>query len=427
MKLAAVIAAGLLGLLAKPMLVTLPFVLLLLDYWPLERLNRGAVFEKSPLFVLSAASAVVTYLAQTSGGAVRPLARYPVDVRLGNAVVSYAVYLKKTLWPSDLGAYYPFHAVPAAWILGSLVLMLLLTAGAIALRRAHPWLLVGWLWYGGMLVPVIGLVQVGDQAMADRYTYLPLVGIFLALVWEIAGLLDRRVAWRPAAAVGTALLLAVFASVAHAQVAFWRNSVAVYERALAVTTDNAYIESSLGSLLTNQGQFDQALPHLSNAARLDPSSAHTRIDLGRALDKQGNRKDALAAYDEAARLIRPDDATNYFYLGVSLAQAQQLEKALDNFNKAIALDPSYFAAHANAAIALMGLGRAGQAIPHFEAVTQANPNSPVAHNNLGNALASVGRLPEARAEFAQSLQLDPNFQPARRNLDRIDQFMKQTP
>jgi len=342
-------------------------------------------------------------------------------------VVSYAGYLRKALWPSDLGAYYPFHAAPAAWVLGSLALMLLLTVGAIALRRAHPWLLVGWLWFGGMLVPVIGLIQVGDQAMADRYTYLPLVGIFLAVVWELAGLLDRRVAWRPAAAVGTALLLAAFASVAHGQVAFWRNSVAVYERALAVTTDNPYIESSLGSLLTNRGQFDQALPHLSNAARLDPSSARARIDLGRALDKQGDRKGALAVYDEAARLIHPDDATNYFYLGVSMAQAQQLARALDYFNKSLELDPNNFAAHANAAIALMGLGRAQEAIPHFESLTRSNPKSPIAHNNLGNALAAVGRLPEARAEFAQALQLDPDFQPARRNLDRIDQFMKETP
>jgi tetratricopeptide (TPR) repeat protein len=278
-----------------------------------------------------------------------------------------------------------------------------------------------------MLVPVIGLVQVGDQAMADRYTYLPLIGIFLAVVWELAGLLDRRVAWRPAAAVGTAVLLAALASVAHAQVGFWRNSVTLYERALAVTTDNAYIESSLGSLLSTQGQFEQALPHLSNAVRLDPSSAHARIDLGRALDKQGDRKGALAAYDEAAKRIRPDDATNYFYLGVAMVQAQQLAKALDYFNKTLALNPNDSAAHANAALALMGLGQAQDAIPHFEALTRANPGSPIAHNNLGNALASVGRLPEARAEFARAVELDPNFQPARRNLDRIDQFMKQTP
>jgi tetratricopeptide (TPR) repeat protein len=426
-RLAAVIAAYVLGLLAKPMLVTLPFVLVLLDYWPLNRLQRGTIIEKWALFVLSAASAVVTYLAMTSHGATKTLVRYPADVRLGNAVMSYAGYLKKALWPFDLCAFYPFHAVAPSWVLASLVLMLLLTAAAYALRRGHPWLLVGWLWYCGMLVPVIGLVQVGGYAMADRYTYLPMVGIFLAVVWEIAGLVDQRVAWRRVAAVGATLLLLGFAWVARLQVGFWQDSVTLYERALAVTTDNGYIEASLGSLLAGQGKFDEALPHIKNAVRLDPSSAHARIDLGRALDKLGNRKDALAAYDEAARLIHTDDATNYFYLGVSMAQAQQLAKALENFNKTLALNPNYFAAHANAAIALMALGRAEEAIPHFEAVTQANPKSPVAHNNLGNALAAVGRLSDARTEFTQALQLDPKFEPARRNLEHLGQFVKPGP
>jgi tetratricopeptide (TPR) repeat protein len=253
------------------------------------------------------------------------------------------------------------------------------------------------------------------------------VGIFLAVVWEIAGLVDLRVAWRRFAAVGAALLLLGFAWVARLQVGYWRNSVALYERALAVTTDNAFIESSLGSLLSGGGQFAEALPHLSNAVRIDPSSAHARIDLGRALDQQGNRKDAMAAYDEAERLIRPDDGRSYFYLGVSLAQAQQLAKALDNFNKAVALDPNDVGARSNAAAALLGLGRAEEAIPHFEALIKANPNSPMIHNNFANALAKVGRLPEAKVEYERALQLDPGFQPARRNLDRIDQFMKQVP
>src|SRR5262245_42034479 len=315
-RLAAVTAAYAFGLLAKPMLVTLPFVLLLLDHWPLRRLQRGALVEKWSLFVLTAASAVVTFLAMTSHGSAKTLVRQPLDLRLGNAVVSYAGYLKKTLWPFDLCAFYPFHAVSTISVLASLFVMVLLTAGAYALRRGHPWLLVGWLWYCGMLVPVIGLIQIGDYAMADRYTYLPLVGIFLAVVWEIADLVDRKPAWRPLAAAGAAVVLIGSAWLARVQVGFWRNSAAVYERALAVTQDNAYIESSLGSLLTTQGQFDAAIPHLTNAVRLDPSSAHARIDLGRALDRKGNRMQALATYDEAAKLIRPDDRRNFFYLGV---------------------------------------------------------------------------------------------------------------
>jgi tetratricopeptide (TPR) repeat protein len=424
-RLAAVIAAYALGLLAKPMLVTLPFVLLLLDYWPLNRLGRGAILEKWALFVLSAASAVVTYLAMTSNDAARTLVRYPADVRLGNAVMSYAGYLKKALWPFDLCAFYPFHAVAPSWVFASLVLMLLLTAAAYAWRRGHPWLLAGWLWYCGMLVPVIGLVQVGGYALADRYTYLPMVGIFFAIVWEIAGLVDQRVAWRRAAAVGAALLLLGFAWVARLQVGFWRNSVALYERALAVTTDNAYIEASLGSLLAGQGKFDEALPHIKNAVRLDPSSAHTRIDLGRALEMKGDRAAAMTTYKEAAKLIGPDDAQNYFYLGVSMIQAKRLADALDNFNKALAVDPSFFPAHSNAAVALMQLGRAEEAIPHFEALLKANPKSPVVHTNLGNAFAALGRVPEARAEFEMALQLDPNFQPARRNLGQLDQLMQQ--
>ena len=427
LRLAAVVAAFLFGLLAKPMLVTLPFVLLLVDFWPLNRLGRRAVIEKSALFVLSAASAVVTFLAMTSPDAVRTLARYPADVRLGNAVVSYAGYLRNAVWPFELAAFYPFHAVASGWIMASLALILALTAAAVVLRREHPWLLVGWLWYVGMLVPVIGLVQVGGYAMADRYTYLPMVGIFLAAVWEIDALVGPRVAWRRVAAVGAAVLLIGLAWVARRHVDFWRNSVALYERALAVTTDNAFIESSLGSLLSAQGQSDAAIPHLQNAVRIDPSSARARIDLGRALEKKGDRIAAMNAFNEATKLLSPDDVGTVFYLGASLMQAQRLSQALVCFNKVLELDPSYTAAHGNAAVALMGLGKPDEAIPHFEALIQANPKSPAAHLNLGNAFASVGRLPEARAEFNQALQLDPNFQPARRNLERINQGATQAP
>jgi protein O-mannosyl-transferase len=413
-----VLASFALGLLAKPMLVSLPVLLLLLDYWPLHRLSRNSVLEKLPFFAFSAGSVVVTWFGGVSSDAVKPLAGLSVLARLGNAVMSYAQYLRQTVWPAELAVYYPFRPVPLASAAAIALVLVLATAGVIAVKRRHPWLLTGWLWYGVSLVPVIGIIQVGGQARADRFTYIPLVGIFMAVVWEVAGLVDRRVVWRRAAACGTAVLLLGFGWVAHAQVGLWKSSVVLFEHALAVTTDNDMIENNLGSVLLDAGKVDEAVTHFSNAARIRPDYTDAQLNLGLALGRQGKLEEALAAYDNALKL-HPDGADIYFGRGVALARTGRFAEALADFEKTARLDPGYFQAHANAGLVLMKLGRQAEAIPHFREAARLNPGSAQAHNNLGDALASTGLYEEARQQFLLALQIDPGLQPARRNLERL--------
>jgi tetratricopeptide (TPR) repeat protein len=328
-----------LGLMAKPMLVTLPFVLLLLDVWPLGRLSlepssppprsgggkrpRGKgpaptslapgflmavwplVREKIPLFALAAVSAVVTMAAQQRGGAVTGLDADPLGLRIENALVSAALYLRDTVWPAGLSSFYPFPSrVPAAQVLGALALLAAMSWPAWRARRTRPYLLVGWLWYLGMLVPVSGIVRVGLQARADRYTYVPLVGIFIMASWGVAEAAGRSRRLRAAAAVATAVAVLGFAWAARAQALWWRDNVALFTRAAMVSqhVDEYDAHMSLGAALGGQGRLDEARDHFAAAVRLRPRADAAHLALAIALGRQGRRQEAARELDEALRL-----------------------------------------------------------------------------------------------------------------------------
>jgi tetratricopeptide (TPR) repeat protein len=299
-----------LGLLAKPMLVTWPFVMLLLDYWPLRRFDLTSrrevatklwplVREKLPLFALVAASAVVTSVAQSHGGGVRAFTEFPIALRLSNALVSYAKYLLLAFWPNDLAVYYPYAGIPAWQVIGAALLLIAITAFCFFQRRIRPYLIVGWFWFLGTLVPVIGLVQVGSQTMADRYFYIPSIGLFIALVFGLANIAEmRRVAPWLRAAVASGVLLAL-ATLTNAQIHRWTDSFALFQHVLAVTPPNYTIETSLGLALGKSNRYDDAAAHFQKALKIRPDFYDALFNMGVIRFYQGRLPEAVEYYQAA--------------------------------------------------------------------------------------------------------------------------------
>ena len=425
---ALVLALFAMGLMAKPMLVTLPFVLLLLDVWPLRRradppVWRDLIVEKLPLFALSVASSVVTVVVQREAGAVKGLEAFPLGRRAANAAVAYVAYIGQTLWPARLAAIYPYPASLAGWAVGGAVLVLVaVTLLAWRAARRHPHFLVGWLWYLGMLVPVIGLVQVGSQPRADRYTYLPLIGLFIVVAWGIPDLVlgrSRRafVLW-PA----SALVLLACMITARGQVRHWRSSIPLWEHAVKVTAGNYRAQHNLGHALAREGRTPEAITHYEEALRLKPDYAEAHNNLGSALADQGRIDEAIAHYDEALHLL-PDYAEAHNNLGAALTGQGRTDEAVRHLSEAVRLEPSRAESHGNLGVALARQGRFDEAIRHFsEAVrlrpqdAQARRNLAVAHNSAGAALADKGMLQEAIAHYTEALSIRPDLADAHANL-----------
>jgi Flp pilus assembly protein TadD len=409
-----------LGLMAKPMLVTLPCVLLLLDFWPLGRLGppRGAapvpadrwrdlVVEKLPLLALAAAAGVVTVLAQGARGAVQSVDLVPLGQRLGNALVSYAAYLGTTLWPVRLAAYYPHPGgtIGAPALLGAGLLLAALTGAAVAGRRTRPALAAGWLWFAGMLVPVIGLVQVGAQARADRYTYLPLIGIFVAVAWVAAALpaLRRRPALLGALA-GAAILACGARSVV--QTGYWRDSETLWRRTLAVTDDNWLAHNNLGLVLKDSGRAAEAIEHFRAVLRIAPDLAGTSWNhLGMALAAAGRTDEAEAAFRESIR-ARPQFAEARCNLGLLLLPRRPAE-AVAALGEALALRPDLFEARYALAQALVAAGRPAEALPHFREAARLRPGDPAILVSHAAALLRLGRPAEALPLLDEAIRLQP--------------------
>lgn len=428
-----------LGLLSKPMLVTLPFVLLLLDYWPLGRVSGfglrvsssgtqdprletrnfpALVKEKWPLFALSLLSCIVTFCAQKSTGAVVSVEQVSIGERIANALISYWRYLGKTVWPADLAVFYPR---PAAWPLWQVVLagsgLVLVSLLTIRNAKRRPFLLVGWLWYLGTLVPVIGLVQVGNQAMADRYTYIPLIGIFIAVVWLASELAPaRRVKTVFTGAVAVVALLAC-AAVTRAQLQHWRNSLSLFEHALAVTTNNAVAHNNLGTALAAMGEKDEAMGHYTKALSLQPRLPLLQNNVGVALAREKKWDEAIARYREAIRL-KPDYAAAYNNLGAALVNTGFLNEAATNFSWALNFNPDYPEALNNLGGVAEMLGRNDEAIEYYTDAVRLDPNSPDARVNLGTLLMKQGRLADAAAHFWKALRADANSVSARYHFGR---------
>jgi tetratricopeptide (TPR) repeat protein len=389
-----------LGLMTKPMLVTLPVTLLLLDAWPLQRLAPARpeecrawtswirrwwplVREKIPFFALAGAAGLVAVFAE--GAAVASLEAIPAWTRAANALVGGGTYLVRTIWPAGLTVFYPLPAsTPPLAVAAAFLALAVITAASYWLRGRAPYLLVGWLWYLVTLLPVSGIVQIGTHAMADRYTYVPLVGMFVMLAWGGASLVGPGRRRERAAGVAAAAIVLAFAVAARAQVDTWKDSGALWAHALAVTPGSYYAQHGMGSLLREQGKAREAVPYLQEAIRLNPRFPDARVNLGLAFEALGRTDEAVRQYVEA-----------------------------------LGIDPGMSDAHNNLGAVLLRSGRAEDAIPHFEAALRRVPDSAPAHDNLGQALAAVGRLPEAAAEETTALRLTPDFAEAHAHLGAV--------
>jgi tetratricopeptide (TPR) repeat protein len=408
-----------LGLMSKPMIVTLPFLLLVLDAWPLRRLSRAAVREKIPFFALAAASAIVTFLVQQSSGAVKEIARLPIGLRIENALVSCAIYCLKTVWPSKLAVFYPYPAAYEWWMVAAAALAIaVITALVLRWFRRAPYLAAGWIWFLIALAPVIGLVQVGAQARADRYMYIPMVGLAIMLAWGAADLARRWPAIRRPAGVAAIGACLAAAAVSAAQIQHWKNSETLFQHALDVTTDNYLAEHNLGSYLLATGRLPEAIAHLEAALRIRPESAPARSDLASALAQTpGRLPEAIAQYRAALRLL-PDSAVLHHNLASALAKfPDRLPEAIAEYQAALRIDPGYAEAHNNLGLALAGVpGRLPEAIAEYQTALRLQPDFAEAHYNLGVALSNTSRFPEAAAEFEAALRLKPDYAEAHNNL-----------
>jgi protein O-mannosyl-transferase len=417
-----------LGLLAKPMLVTLPFVMLLLDYWPLRRFQRskvssqwsvvrGLVIEKIPLFALAAASAMMTLIAQSRGGAVRTLAHDPVTLRLSNALVSYAKYLLLTFWPNDLAVYYPFAGIAAWQIIGAAFLLIGITALCFFERKSRPYAIVGWLWFLGTLVPVIGFVQVGGQVMADRYFYIPSIGLFIAIVF---GLADIAGSWRvtPLLSAGIAAgILMILATLTNAQIQRWRNSFTLFEHTLAVTPPNLRIEHNLGLALGVSDRYDETAAHFERALQIDPNFYDGLVVMGVTRAHQGRVPEAIEYFQAAIRL-QPNTPKAHVQLAHALWTQNRDQEALEEMRRALQVAPKDADILADLGLALALAGRVPEAIDQLHEALRLNPNNAEAHGNLGLALLASGKARESIPEFETALRLKPELTGAADNLRR---------
>ena len=398
-----------LGLMAKPMLVSLPFVLLLLDYWPFDRLQYGQVYsadlqakesmdfhgkrlpyhrllwEKVPFFIFSAACSVVTFFAQKSAKAVASLDGMSVTTRFANALVSYVKYMGKMVWPRNLAVLYPHpgDSLPLWQILGAGLLLTAISVLVIwAARRHHRYPAVGWLWYLFTLVPVIGLVQVGLQAMADRFTYVPLIGLFIVIAWGVPELMKRYGHRQILLGVGSMAVLTGLSISSWFQVRYWENSITLYEHAIQVTTNSYLPHLNLGVALFDLGKIDEAISHYQEVLRIKPNNAEAHNNLGVAVIKLG-----------------------------------KIEAAIAHYLRAIQLEPQYAEAHNNLGNALAEQGKLNEAITYYSQALKIKPTYVKAHNNLGVALARQGRFDKAIARFKKALELQPDYAQARDNLE----------
>ena len=403
------------GLMSKPMLVTGPVILLLLDYWPLDRIRsqtsktRGQkaevhsqwslnalILEKTPLLLLSAGTCVVTFMVQKrAAGAIPPL---PWLWRTENAVTNYVLYVWQTLWPARLTVFYPHpnNTLPVWGIILALGILVGATVAAIVVRRERPYVFTGWFWYVVMLVPVIGLVQVGEQGHADRYTYLPHVGLFLLAVWGVTDIIaGRRFTSRIAVAI-TVVIIFALACAAFVQTRYWRNSETLWTHALAVTSSNDFAHNNLAYLLSDRGELDDAISHFQAAAEIrshktdthyNVGSAFVETNLADALARKGQSDEAMFHYDQAIRLV-PNYADAYYNRGNVLFAEGRIDKAITDWEKTLQLQPNDADAHTCLGNAFLRQGSPKEAIAHYETAVALGPQDPHCRNNLGWILAT---------------------------------------
>ena len=399
-----------LGLMSKPMLVTLPFVLLLLDCWPLRRIEnatvRHLVLEKLPFVALSIVSCIATLLAQQN--AIKSNINSPFSLRCGNALTTCVTYLVQMFWPRNLAVLYPYHHDTPVWqYAGAGILLFSLTLLAVFAWRRFPVFMVGWLWYLGMLVPVIGLVQVGNQSHADRYTYLPQIGLYIAIVW---GVMHLTVSWqwrRPIFGVTALVVMTVLTACTWNQISYWRNGESLWEHTLACTTKNSIAHNYLGYALAAQGRITEAIEQYQAALDIDPHYADAENNLGMVFLNQG-RLDEAAEHFRRAIEYNPDLAAAHNNLGIVLTKQDRITEAIVEYQRAVELDPDLAATYNNLGKLLFSQGRTAEAIGYLQKALKMNPRLPEPHFNLGLFFADTGQLDEAVGEFEAGLKLAPD-------------------
>jgi len=402
-----------LGLMSKPMLVTLPFVLLLLDFWPLKRFSEvrpsRLVLEKVPLFILLIGSCVATFIAQRSGGAIQSSEFSSLYFRIANALVSYFEYLRNMLWPSGLSVFYPHpaNALPIWKPLACTIVLVVVTIWVVKGIRRAPYLAVGWLWYLGTLVPVIGIVQVGEQAMADRYTYVPLIGIFIAIAWSLPEQIKTRK--EKLLPILSGIVISLLIAITWIQVSHWKNSITLFKHAINVTDTKylgvATIHAFLGDAYHREGELGVAISEFKKSLDLDPSNLYSLNNLAATLAEQGNLKEGLGYAQKLSRL-QPDYTPGLITMGNILEETGKLDQAQIYYEQVLERDSDSFENYLNLANILYRQGNLEDAIPHYKKVITLNPNLLEAHYNLGNIFGQLGQLIDAKKEFEQAIRCD---------------------
>ena len=421
----------LLGLMSKPMLVTLPCVLLLMDWWPLRRWGRGGgrgsglsmlwlLIEKTPLLVLSGVVAVMTSQA-SGGGNANLMSHVPLVFRVANALESYVLYLRQMLWPFGLAVFYPHPGDKMAWpkVLLALLILTGLTWFALRWWRRRPYVTIGWFWYLGMLLPVIGILQSGEQAHADRYTYLPMIGILIALVWGVEEVIRE---WRggrvrndaKVMALGVCAVLLALVAVSFRQVSHWRNSETLWKHALACTGENDTVLTCLGGILAQQGRPDEAMQRFQRALQFNPACPAAMNGLAGLILEHSDLKEQPKLFENLLKAY-PENSQAHYNVGRALHGQGRLEEAAAEYHKALAIKED-LAARCNLGAVLVTLGRLEAAIDEYRRAVSVEPGDATARNNLGVALRKAGRFKEAEGEFRKAVRLDPRYTTAQENL-----------
>ena len=438
-----------LGLLSKPTVVTLPFVLLLLDYWPLRRMQIGRreepgdknkavrgkrkapvispcqsvsvsafkdlVIEKIPLFILAAASCVITIFAQA--GSLAMMEDVNFTRRATNAIVSYVQYLGQTVYPAHLSVLYPYaqDQLPVVTVLLALIFLGAVSAAFLLWRQRFPFLLVGWLWFLGMLIPMIGLIQVGSQARADRYTYLPAIGLYILATWGAVALFTK---WRYGSrllATVSIVFVAALAVRSYFENSYWQNSETLWRHAVAATSNNYIAHNNLANVFLHKGQTDEAIAEAMNALAAGPNLAEAEGTLGNSYVQKGDIMNAVAHYERALEL-RPNYAEVQSNLGSVLLDKGDVDEAILHYEKALAVEPDYAGLHNNLGNALLGRGDTDAAITQFRKARAIDPNLPDAHNNFAIALFKKTALDAAIDQFQRAVTIKPDYPEAQYNL-----------
>ena len=421
-----------LGLMAKPMLVTFPFVLFLLDFWPLERFQykknenddlpkpestiyyglKGLmrlILEKIPLFIPVVISSILTFLAQKSEGAVKTLGALSLKTRIANALVSYVSYVSKAIWPSKLAVFYPHpgNALSGWTIVGAALLISAAILLSIRSFKKYPYIAVGLFWYLGTLVPVIGLVQVGDQAMADRYTYIPLIGLFIIVAWGVSDLFKKWQHKKIFLGVSIMIILSSLAWKTFHQLGYWKNGIVLFENAVSVTENNYLAHNNLG---TAYGPVDlnKAIYHYKAALKIKTDDVVAHYNLGNVLAKKGETDEAISHYLEALR-IKPDYAEANNNLGTALYNKKDYEGAALHFSKALKINPKNTGARNNLANILFTQGKFDEAVLQYQEAIRIDPKDSKVHYNLGNVLLRQGKTKKAYTHFAEAIKFNPNY------------------